>query len=91
MGFSRQEYWSGLPFPSSEDLSDSGVKPGSPVLQADSFTVWVVASKKFLRMGMSLHENLTQMKNLQICQKKKKPSRLTQENKIMSTDKEGSV
>ena len=36
MGFSRQEYWSGLPFPSSGDLSDPGIKPGSPALQADS-------------------------------------------------------
>ena len=31
MGFSRQEYWSGLPFPSPEDLPDSGIEPGSPV------------------------------------------------------------
>ena len=35
MGFSRQEYWSGLPFPSPEDLSDPGIKPRSPALQAD--------------------------------------------------------
>ena len=32
MGFSRQEYWSGLPFPSPEDLLDPGIKPGSPTL-----------------------------------------------------------
>ena len=36
MGFSRQEYWSGLPFPSPEDLSDPGIEPRSPALQADS-------------------------------------------------------
>ena len=36
MGFSRQEYWSGLPFPSPGDLSDPGIKPMSPALQADS-------------------------------------------------------
>ena len=36
MGFSRQEYWSGLPFPSPGDLSDPGIEPMSPVLQADS-------------------------------------------------------
>ena len=36
MGFSRQEYWSGLPFPSPEDLPDPGIEPGSPALQADS-------------------------------------------------------
>ena len=32
MGFSRQEYWSGLPFPSSGDLPDPGIEPGSPEL-----------------------------------------------------------
>ena len=36
MEFSRQEYWSGLQFPSPEDLSNSGIEPGSPALQADS-------------------------------------------------------
>ena len=36
MGFSRQEYWSGLPLPSPGDLPDSGIKPGSPALPADS-------------------------------------------------------
>ena len=36
MGFSRQEYWSGLPFPSPEDLPDPGIKPGSLAEQADS-------------------------------------------------------
>ena len=32
MGFSREEYWSGFPFPSPEDLPDPGIKPGSPAL-----------------------------------------------------------
>ena len=36
MGFSRQEYWSGLPFPSPGDLPDPGIEPESPALQADS-------------------------------------------------------
>ena len=36
MGFSRQEYWSGLPFPSPGDLSNPGIKSESPTLQADS-------------------------------------------------------
>ena len=39
MGFSRQEYWSELPFPSPGDLLDPGIKPESPValaLQVDS-------------------------------------------------------
>ena len=36
MGFSRQEYWSGLQFPSPGDLSDPGIEPRSPALQADA-------------------------------------------------------
>ena len=36
MGFSGQEYWSGLPFPSPGDLPDPGIEPGSPVLQTYS-------------------------------------------------------
>ena len=36
MGFSRQEYWGGLPFPSLGDLPDPGIEPRSRALQADS-------------------------------------------------------
>ena len=36
MGFSRQEYWSGLPFPTPGDLPNPVIKPGSPALHADS-------------------------------------------------------
>ena len=36
MGFSRQEYWSGLPFPSPGDLPNPGIEAGSPALQTDS-------------------------------------------------------
>ena len=35
MEFSRPEYWNKLPFPSPGDLPDSGIKPGSPALQAE--------------------------------------------------------
>ena len=38
MGFSRQEYWSELPFPSPGDLPNPGIKPGSPTLEADALT-----------------------------------------------------
>ena len=38
MGFSEQEYWSGLPFPSPGDLPDPGIEPRSPTLQADALT-----------------------------------------------------
>ena len=37
-GFSRKEYWSGLPFPSPGDLPDPGIEPGSPALEADPLT-----------------------------------------------------
>ena len=50
MGFFRQEYWSGLPFPSPRDILNLGIKPRSLTLQAD-FTVW--ATKEALRMVKS--------------------------------------
>ena len=48
MGFSRQEYWSGLPFPSPGDLPDPGIEPRSPTLQADALTSepQVISKKK---------------------------------------------
>ena len=38
VGFSRQEYWSGLPFPSPGDLPNPGIEPRSSTLQADALT-----------------------------------------------------
>ena len=38
IGFFKQEYWNGLPFPSPGDLRDPGIKPGSPAFQADALT-----------------------------------------------------
>ena len=38
MGFPRQEYWSGFPFPSPEDLPNPGMESGSPSLQVDSLS-----------------------------------------------------
>ena len=38
MGFSRQEYWSGVPFPSPGDLPNPGIEPRYPALQADTLT-----------------------------------------------------
>ena len=51
MGFSRQEYWSGLPFPSPEDLSDPGIEPRSPALEADALTSeppWKIQASKVI-------------------------------------------
>ena len=45
MGFSRQEYWSGLPCPSPGDLPDPGIKPWSPALQAESLPTELRVSK----------------------------------------------
>ena len=39
MGFSRQGYWSGLPFPSPRDLTNRGMEPGSPTLQRNSLLI----------------------------------------------------
>ena len=52
MGFSRQEYWSRLPFPSPWDLPDPGIEPTSSALQADSLPLKVSLS---LKTGYSLH------------------------------------
>ena len=40
MGFPRQEYWSGLPFPSPGDLRDPGIEPKSPASAGKFFTTW---------------------------------------------------
>ena len=45
MGFSRQEYWSGLPFPSPGDLPDPGIKPASPALMGGVFTTDILILK----------------------------------------------
>ena len=52
MGFSRQEYWSGLPFPSLGDLPDPGIKPRSPVLQADSLPTELQGSPHWPRCNL---------------------------------------
>ena len=44
MGFPRQEYWSGLPFPPPRDLPDPGIKPMSPALAGEFFTAELPAA-----------------------------------------------
>ena len=48
MGFSRQEYWSGLPFPSPGDLLHPGIEPGSPALQVGSLQMSHQGSSLYL-------------------------------------------
>ena len=50
MGFSRQEYWSGLPFPSPGDLPDPGIKLGSPALEADALTSEPPEKRKYIEV-----------------------------------------
>ena len=54
MGFSRQEYWSGLPFPPPGDLPNSGIEPRSPALQADSLPTKLQGSPSSLLISTSL-------------------------------------
>ena len=57
MGFSRQVYWSGLPFPSPGDLPDPGTEPRSPALQADSLPSEPPGSPiKFFNSGLEVYE-----------------------------------
>ena len=53
MGFSRQEYWSGLPFPSPGDLPDPGIEPRSPTLQADALTSEPPGKPKEVEQGIN--------------------------------------
>ena len=61
MGFSRQEYWSGLPFPSPGDLPNPGIELGSPAFQADTLTSEPPGKPHYF------HEDKVNMKELQRC------------------------
>ena len=54
MEFSRQEYWSGLPFPPPGDLPDPAIKSGSPALPADSLPSAAAAAAKSLQLCPTL-------------------------------------
>ena len=60
MGFSRQEYWSGLPFPSPADLPNPGIEPGSPTLRADSSPSEPPGKRKFRKEIPFFKGNLKQ-------------------------------
>ena len=61
MGFSRQEYWSGLPFPSPGDLPNPGIEPGSLAFQADALTsepqVWQIQKPTGDQEDKILHDS----------------------------------
>jgi len=67
-GLSRQEYWSGLPFPSPQDLPNPGIEPGSPAF----FTVSHQGSPK----GHQMHYQIALFK------KKKKKKKATERSKV---------
>ena len=71
MGFSRQEYRSGLPFPSPGDLPNPGIEPGSPALQTDSLpSIHYMAKKKssiFCRVEGNHDTNTNKKNNLIRC------------------------
>ena len=54
MGFSRQGYWSGLPFPSPGDVPDPGVEPGYPVLQADALQSELLGKPLYLQYNSTI-------------------------------------
>ena len=68
-GFSRQEYWSGLPFPSQGDLPHPGTEPGSPALQTDSIP-WRQQKSQGDLIGAQLIVFVEQMGKNSIGQKK---------------------
>ena len=57
LGFPRQEYWNGLPFPSPENLSDPRIEPGSPAVQADRPDPNVRAQSRESFITMPFKEN----------------------------------
>ena len=62
LGFSRQEYWSGLPSPSPGDFPNWGIKPRSPALWADSLPSWQLSFLSFLRkLHIVFHSGYTNL------------------------------
>ena len=64
MLFSRQEYWSGQPFPSPEDLPNPGIEPRSPVLQVDSLPAELLGKSN---ISIDIH-NMNVYLSIYICQ-----------------------
>ena len=64
MGFSRQEYWCGLPFPFPGDLPDPGMEPRSPSFQADALTSAYICINTIIRSAkQSMNKQLGYNRN----------------------------
>ena len=66
--FSRQEYWSGVPFPSPGNLPDPGIEPRSPALQADALpseppgkSIWMKVKEESEKVGLKLNIQKTKI------------------------------
>ena len=57
MGFSRQEYWSGLPFPSPGDLPNPGIEPGSPALQTEALPSEPLGKRTMYKLNLSKNQS----------------------------------
>ena len=72
MGFSRQECWSGLLFPSPGDLPDPGIEPGPPTLQVDSLPTELSGKRGLVQVTL----NSYLLKTLKVQQKEESESHL---------------
>ena len=63
MGFSRQEYWSGLPFPSLRDLPNPGIEPRSPALEADALTSEPPGKIEWIKLSLKM----LGQRNMEVC------------------------
>ena len=58
VGFSRQEYWSGLPFPTPGDLPDPEIEPRSPAFQSDSLPTELQGKPIYVNMYVDKHMHI---------------------------------
>ena len=78
MEFSRQEYWSGLPFPSPGDLPNPGIKPDLPALQADSLPSEPREKPEFSKTDLKMESQCSKRKTAQkLPPRRRKMTRLT--------------
>ena len=82
MEFSRQEYWSGLPFPSPGDFPDPEIQPGSPALQADSLS----SEPTILQYKRKIFEKQTHCKSTILQYKIKKNLRYSKDQNVTNLD-----